>query len=61
MASELSSLLATSHDVDAVSSLDESLGDEESSSSVAEGSRQQLGHFQQKQQHGVEVHSIDVM
>ena len=37
MASESSSLLATSHDVDAVSSLDESLGDEESSSSVAEG------------------------
>ena len=34
MASELSSSLATSHKVDAV---DESLGDEESSSSVAEG------------------------
>ena len=37
MASELSSSLATSHEVDAVSSLDESLGDEENSSSVAEG------------------------
>ena len=37
MASESSSSLATSHEVDAVSSLDESLGDEESSSSVAEG------------------------
>ena len=37
MASESSSSLATSHEVDAVSSLDESLGDEESSSSVVEG------------------------
>ena len=37
MASESSSSLATSHKVDAVSSLDESLGDKESSSSVAEG------------------------
>ena len=37
MVSESSSSLATSHEVDAVSSLDESLGDEESSSSVAEG------------------------
>ena len=32
-----SSSFATSHKVDAVSSLDESLGDEKSSSSVAEG------------------------
>ena len=37
MTSETSSSLATSHEVDAVSSLDKSLGDEESSSSVAEG------------------------
>ena len=37
MASESSSSLATSHKVDAVSSLDESLGDKESSSSVVEG------------------------
>ena len=37
MAYESSSSLATSHEVDAVSSLDESLGDEESSSSVVEG------------------------
>ena len=37
MPSESSSSLATSHKVDAVSSLDESLGDEKSSSSVAEG------------------------
>ena len=37
MASEPSCSLATSHEVDAVSSLDESLGDEESSTSVAEG------------------------
>ena len=37
MVSESSSSLATSHEVDAVSSLDETLGDEESSSSVAEG------------------------
>ena len=37
MASESSSSLATSHEVDAVSSLDESLGDKESSSSVVEG------------------------
>ena len=37
MVSESSSSLATSHEVDAVSSLGESLGDEESSSSVAEG------------------------
>ena len=37
MASESSSSLANSHEVDAVSSVDESLGDEESSSSVVEG------------------------
>ena len=39
MASESSSSLATSHEVDAVSNLDKSLGDEESCSSVVEGAR----------------------
>ena len=37
MASESSSSLVTSHEVDTVSSLDESLGDKQSSSSVVEG------------------------